>query len=667
MAAVLERSRRATAGKRLATLVGQAADEDDTFWSHAIWSEGRGGFSSGKGDKRNGEDEDDGEGSDGESSDGSLTDGEGSYHASDEDPEAAVDLFDSDFNESESDSEEEMDVEGELLREEKREKRAVHDSRVAKHGRRGGPGRGNRGAIKAKRVLGEGWNSGLVLNWFANGEGGRSSYALASSTSVAADGFANSASVATVSSNTPTALPTSTTTQSAPIQSTAVSSQTMTAQPLPAQPAPNQTVSIANSIPIAPSNSLKPIHHSRSQEIQPRKRNLRAGTLSKTIDTVQQSEENEKLTAKRSQIAKATLNKGKRAYTQEEMILESIQSTEVMNNKWLLGRKRRKEATDEDTTKTSTGNGNVVERFYSRRGGCNVISFMDVERLPDILTRPTNGGKRKQSIDSAATTCAITGKEARYRDPKTMLGYYNLEAFKELQRRADAGLLNKSKARCRFPKDRTMMACTSDVSSIKVMVSQFGTPVSPPEMKLEVKSNGINIAQIPTKRAPEEVTSNGVTEANLAAAKPTCDGSIMPILTKSNVSITSPGNNGSSTTNTMIPSRKSPRKPKPSAKVLADPASSNHLLFTQQATASNTINFDNAPALPNLSKNIAPATSTKTDQTINPPRSTTPKLAPETAIRVNQKIKMVHEPDSKTINKVNGPDSTNGSGDIIIL
>lgn len=664
MAAVLERSRRATAGKRLATLVGEAADEDDTFWSHAIWSEGRGGFSSGKTGERNGEDEDGGEASDGESSDGSLTDGEGSYRASDEDPEAAVDLFDSDFNESESDSEEEMDVEGELLREEKREKRAVHDAKVPKHGRRGGPGRGNRGAIKAKRVLGEGWNTGLVLNWFANGEGGRSSSALATSSSVAAGGFVNSASVATqpasVSSHVPTSMPTSTM-KPASTQSMAVSSHTLTTQP-----APNQSVSIANSIPIAPSNSTKPINNSRTQD-QQRKRNLRAVTLSKTIDTVQQSEENEKLTAKRSQMAKATLNKGKRAYTQEEMILESIQSTEVMNNKWIFGRKRRKEATDEDTTKTSIESGNVVERFYSRRGGCNVMSFMDMERLPDILTRPANGGKRKHAIESVAKVCAVTGKEARYRDPRTMLGYYDLKAFKELRRRADAGLLNKSKARSRFPKDRTMMACTSDLSSIKVMVSQFGAPVSPPEMKLEVESNGSNIAQFPTKRAPEEVTSNGVIEADSAVVKPTIVGSKTPVSTKSNIFITSPGNNGSNTTNTMIPSRKSPRKPKPSAKVLADATSSNHLLRTQPATVSATGIFDNAPALPNLKKNIAPVTSTKTEQTINPPRSTTPKLAPETVIRVNKKIKMVHEPDSKTIDKINGPDSTNGTGDIIIL
>ena len=37
--------------------------------------------------------------------------------------------------------------------------------------------------------------------------------------------------------------------------------------------------------------------------------------------------------------------------------------------------------------------------------------------------------------------CIITGKKARYRDPKTMLGYHDLAAFKELRRRLASGEL----------------------------------------------------------------------------------------------------------------------------------------------------------------------------------------------------------------------------------
>mmetsp|Transcript_18776 Transcript_18776/g.29448 ORF Transcript_18776/g.29448 Transcript_18776/m.29448 type:complete len:485 (-) Transcript_18776:44-1498(-) len=95
---------------------------------------------------------------------------------------------------------------------------------------------------------------------------------------------------------------------------------------------------------------------------------------------------------------------------------------------------------------------------------------MDMDHLPDILTRSrpkkasisdtstTMRSPRKRRANSAAsqdsssspdieigqkTKCVITGKVARYRDPKTMMGYYDLDAFKELRRRLDAGELPK--------------------------------------------------------------------------------------------------------------------------------------------------------------------------------------------------------------------------------
>ncbi|EJK54321.1 hypothetical protein THAOC_26063, partial [Thalassiosira oceanica] len=85
-AAVLERSRRSTAGKRMSSLVGKAQEDDDTFWTHSIWSETGGGFSKG-----------------GDSS--SESEGEGSYRISDDDSGAGVDQFDSDFGESETEDE----------------------------------------------------------------------------------------------------------------------------------------------------------------------------------------------------------------------------------------------------------------------------------------------------------------------------------------------------------------------------------------------------------------------------------------------------------------------------------------------------------------------------------------------------------------------------------
>ena len=615
--AVLQRSRRTTAGKRLASLIGKAAEDDDAFWSHKIWSEGGGGFSAGK------KDDDTEEGSGSDSSDES--DGEGSYHASDEDPDAAVDQFDSDFNESESSSDEE-DAEAELLAQERKDKRAAHVAATAAGRKLPRPVGKGRGAVKAKRVLGEGWNAGLVLNWFpaGDGSGAISSSAPTSSAPLASSVPADAAPQLPLKASVSTA------------QSSAASSQPASSTTAPAAPISSQISQLDTKLPSAPIIPTQQSVQTQSISTQPvippkpitsraasptRKRNLRAGTLSKTIAAVQQSAISQKVTQQRSIAAKETSKQGKRHFTQEEMILEAIKETEVENNKWLLGRKRRKEMVQEEVKQNaSAGNGNVVERFYSRRGGCNVISFMDMERLPDILTRPRNptilpkggspkrkrsnseGSKNSDSSPSRVTTkCVITGKEARYRDPKTMLGYYDLEAFRELRRRADAGLLptagakktTRGKKRQSFPKDRTMMASTSTKASLKVMVTQNGTPVSPPEAVPAVARSNMAVkgeasivdVNFPTKRPPilpEGVQSSKVvvlqqTESKLAA---TTNQIATKHETAAPAAATASSSSSKNNSSTFNPSRKSPRKPKPSAKVLAETAASNHMACT---------------------------------------------------------------------------------------
>lgn len=641
--AVLERSRRATAGKRLASLIGQAAEDDDAFWSHKIWSEGRGGFSS----RKEKDDNSSGGSGSGESSDES--DGEGSYHASDEDSAAAVDQFDSDFDESESSSDEE-DAEAELLAQERKDKKAAHVAATGA-GRQKPVGKG-RGAVKAKRVLGEGWNAGLVLNWFPAGNGVAGSGPVSSAAPLVPVSSAQSAGVPSAQ---PTARPlisavksaaAATTTTIQPIPSSFGCQTSILDRKLPAAPMPlNQATVQTNSIPSQPTALPKPI--TARPESPSRKRNLRAGTLSKTIATAQQSEISDKVTKQRSTVAKESAKQGKRHFTQEEMILEALKETEVENNKWILGRKRKKEMAQEEVKQNnSVGSGNVVERFYSRRGGSNVISFMDMERLPDILTRQhhmqstttsrrcvspkrkrsnSEGSKASETSPSRVTAkCVITGKEAIYRDPKTMLGYHDLEAFKELRRRADAGLLpasgtksNRDKKRQSFPKNRTMMASTSAKASVKVMVTQNGTPVSPPEVVADAAKSTVmirnqtpSIEAFPTKKSPPllpegVVTSNAVqvvsmnsTDSNIVAlANQAFSNSITAVpTTVSSASI-------DDTTSSVFPARKSPRKPKPSAKVLAEvaklQADSNFSLINNMNTQpkdgaageSNTIQF----------------------------------------------------------------------------
>ena len=591
--AVLQRSRRATAGKRIASLIGQAAEDDDAFWSHKIWSEGGGGFSRGN------EDDDDA-GSDASGSDD--TDGERSYHASDEDSEVAVDTFDSDFDESESESEGD-DAEAELLAEERAAKRA------AKSGV--GLSKKGRGAIRQKRVLGEGWNAGLALNWFPAGDGTLSS-ALTRNTSAALS-IAASQSATTALSTIPTA-------QVPPLKRKveAPNEQPVSTDPSALNAAPPTQLKLkfssqqtsAQAIPSIP--SIRPPSSSR-------KRNFRAGTLTKTITTVQQSEMSLSI-SKHSDTAKANQkqHKGKRHFTQEEMILEALKETEVENNKWLLGRKRSKEAVQEEIKKNAIeAGGNVVERFNSRRGGYNIISFMDMGRLPHIFTQQAQlpkthrgSSKRKRSYSDVSRNsdtkknsiekCAITGKEARYKDPQTLIGYYDSEAFKELRRRNDAGLLKTKIIRKKnFRNDRTILASTSTTSDIKVMVTQNETPVSPPENEPDnLIINNVNIAMNESlnkrdpRLLPEAALSSSDAQSQFENENAVHSGESTVFTTQTakksetvislNTTATLASNNGSDHTLAVFPSRKSPRTPKPSAKVL-DATSSNHLLQSHRA------------------------------------------------------------------------------------
>jgi vacuolar protein sorting-associated protein 72 len=126
--AVLARGRRATAGRRLTTLTGQAAEDDDAFWGHDTW----------------GEDDD---------SDNA------SFRESDEESEQRVDTFDSDFDDDEDDEvdaekEQAAQAEVEIARQERQarqKKRGIHKTESKKRS-------------TTRRIIGEGLNAGIVLN-----------------------------------------------------------------------------------------------------------------------------------------------------------------------------------------------------------------------------------------------------------------------------------------------------------------------------------------------------------------------------------------------------------------------------------------------------------------------------------------------------------------------
>lgn len=149
-------------------------------------------------------------------------------------------------------------------------------------------------------------------------------------------------------------------------------------------------------------------------------------------------------------------------------------------------------------------------------------------------------------------TCVITGKIARYRDPKTMMGYHDIDAFRELRRRVEAGELKVSsqpakrrkkppvsknngvsvqrnalnsttamvespKTHFPFPADQPTMVAelsSSTASSVKVMVTQGGVPVSPPRIKIHLKlpaRKGVPLASAgkkpPTPSLPAPIQS----------------------------------------------------------------------------------------------------------------------------------------------------------------
>jgi hypothetical protein len=104
------------------------------------------------------------------------------------------------------------------------------------------------------------------------------------------------------------------------------------------------------------------------------------------------------------------------------------------------------------------------------------------------------------------------------------------------------------------------VAC-QDEKCVKVTVTQDGVPVSPPEEK-----------GCPIKRPPSSISANRPDkELEKVSSTPTITN---PTPVKSNT-------NGSHTS----PSRKSSRKPKPSAKLLADAAISNHTAALDNAVA----------------------------------------------------------------------------------
>jgi vacuolar protein sorting-associated protein 72 len=329
-----QRERRATAGKRMASLTGKAQEADDAFWGHDTWEEDASGNES--------------------------------FHSSDEDSEVKKDVFDSDFDDSESDREEEEAAAGEtqereLVRQEKNSQ--VITKQVYVEGRKGKRGRG---VGLPKRVVGDGMNAGVVLN---------------------VPGIA----------------------------------PRLVAAPRPKLPGEKKKIVVSARAVLRSSKYSSRLRSDSNAATE-------GAAVSSTTAAVHQQ----------TSASSTSQKKRKRQhFTQEELLLEGTRDTEPENARWLLARKRirdQDEQRDRESRESSAG-GKLTERYTSRRGYLNTINFPEMDYVPEILTR----NKQAAPPPTIPTYCVITGQRARYRDPRTGLGYYDAQAFRELRRRHAAG------------------------------------------------------------------------------------------------------------------------------------------------------------------------------------------------------------------------------------
>lgn len=427
-AAVLTRSRRATAGRRLTSLVGKAAEDDQAFWGHETWVE---------------------EGSDNDS-----------FHESDEDPDQRVDKFDSDFDDSEPENQEEEEAAGELRDaelaklEKKNQRQLTGKYDIAKAARELGRGGASAAAATGKqhhwagipKIIGDGDNAGIVLN-LPPKKNQDQLYTIPGIAFIAAPpATATTQTPVLISQHSPPE------TQTATLQQTTASTNKLT------QPRKSNISAEGRPARRATEHS---IYSSRFRAARNLNMHQNKGTsdLVKSIPDSATVADGNALTASgppavsthstKRKVKAPDRDKPKRhgsELTQEDLLMEAVHDTAPENHRWLLGRKRAademehfdKLAAAAGKSLFGTSDKKLVERYSSKRGTLNVVSFFDMDHLPSIFT---NHHAQPLPVRPQPTLCVITGKPARYRDPKSSLPFYDKHAFVELRRRLDHGTI----------------------------------------------------------------------------------------------------------------------------------------------------------------------------------------------------------------------------------
>lgn len=165
----------------------------------------------------------------------------------------------------------------------------------------------------------------------------------------------------------------------------------------------------------------------------------RASTQTKTARAAQEREKKDREQARQRVLAPPKPRATKCTFTQEELLVEAC-GTEQENAKWLLGRKRMQDETD-DAAHAPKRQQKLAARFISRRGCPNLVNFPQVEDMPAVLRDSAEQDEEleRRRAEAAArprgkTKCVVTGEVARYRDPQTGLPYANAQAFQALRK-----------------------------------------------------------------------------------------------------------------------------------------------------------------------------------------------------------------------------------------
>lgn len=165
----------------------------------------------------------------------------------------------------------------------------------------------------------------------------------------------------------------------------------------------------------------------------------RASTQTKTARAAQEREKKDREQARQRVLAPPKPRATKCTFTQEELLVEAC-GTEQENAKWLLGRKRMQDETD-DTAHAPKRQQKLAARFISRRGCPNLVNFPQVEDMPAVLRDSAEQDEELERCRTEAATrprgktkCVVTGQVARYRDPQTGLPYANAQAFQALRK-----------------------------------------------------------------------------------------------------------------------------------------------------------------------------------------------------------------------------------------